>query len=198
MHNFSTSLIKFGQLGFFLSFIVLFSLLFSSLLIQVFCASVIFWEKSPVGLFIFFFNYRLPHKFRILTLYLQCCYLERRAIHDVLLVKYLQIYGLPKYVVSDSLGPHGLYSLWNSPGQNTGVDSHSLLHGIFPTQGSNQGLPHFRWILYHLSHQGSPRTLEWVPYPFSRGISQPSNWTVVSYYAVREFFTSWATKGALI
>ena len=59
-------------------------------------------------------------------------------------------------VVSDSLWPHGLYSPWNSPGQNTGVGSHSLLQGIFPTQGSNPGLPHCRWILYQLSHQGSP------------------------------------------
>ena len=45
-------------------------------------------------------------------------------------------------VVSDSLQPHGLYSPWNSPGQNTGVGSLSLLQGIFPTQGSNPGLPH--------------------------------------------------------
>ena len=37
--------------------------------------------------------------------------------------------------------------------QDTGVDSHSLLQGIFPTQGSNPGLPHFGWILYHLSHK---------------------------------------------
>ena len=45
---------------------------------------------------------------------------------------------------------------WNSPGQNPGVDSHSLLQGIFPTQGSNTGLLHCRQILYQLSHQGSP------------------------------------------
>ena len=38
----------------------------------------------------------------------------------------------------------------------------TVLQGIFPTQGSNSGLPHWRWILYHLSHQGSPRILEWV------------------------------------
>ena len=49
-----------------------------------------------------------------------------------------------------------LYSSWNSPGQNTGVGSLSLLRGIFPTQGSNQGLPHCRQILYQLSHGGSP------------------------------------------
>ena len=74
-------------------------------------------------------------------------------------------------VVSDSLRPSGLYSLWNSPGQNTGVGSLSLLQGIFPTQGFNQGLLHCRRILYQLSHQGSPRILEWAAYPFSRGSS---------------------------
>ena len=58
-------------------------------------------------------------------------------------------------VVSDSLRPHGLNNPWNSPGQNTGVGSHSLLRGILPTQGSNPGLPHCRRILYHLSHKGS-------------------------------------------
>ena len=46
------------------------------------------------------------------------------------------------HVVSDSLRLPGLYSSWNSPGQNTGVGSRSLLQGIFPTQGSNPGLPH--------------------------------------------------------
>ena len=61
-------------------------------------------------------------------------------------------------VMSDSLRPHGLYSPWNSPGQNTGVGSHSLLQGIFPTQESNPSLPHCRWILYQLSHQESPLT----------------------------------------
>ena len=58
-------------------------------------------------------------------------------------------------VMFDSLQPRGLYSPWNSPGQNPGVGSRSLLQGIFPTQGLNPGLPHCRWILYQLSHQGS-------------------------------------------
>ena len=57
--------------------------------------------------------------------------------------------------MSNSLGPHGLYCPWNSPGQNAGVGSLSLLQGIFPTQESNQGLLHCRWILYQLSCQGS-------------------------------------------
>ena len=43
----------------------------------------------------------------------------------------------------------------DSPGQNTPVGCHALLEGIFPTQGSKPGLPHCRWILYHLSHEGS-------------------------------------------
>ena len=51
-------------------------------------------------------------------------------------------------VVSDSLQTHGLYRPWNSPGQNTGVGSLSLLQWIFPIQGSNPGLPHCGWILY--------------------------------------------------
>jgi len=45
--------------------------------------------------------------------------------------------------------------LWNSPGKYNGVDCHSLLQGIFPTQGSTRSLLHCRWILYHLSYQGS-------------------------------------------
>ena len=48
-----------------------------------------------------------------------------------------------------------LYS-WDSPGKTTGVGYHFLLQGIFLTQGSNLGLPHFRQTLYYLSHQGSP------------------------------------------
>ena len=76
-------------------------------------------------------------------------------------------------VMSDSLWPHGLYSPWNSPGQNTGVGSRSLLQGIFPTKGSNPDLPHCRQILYQLSHKGSPRVLQWVAYPFSSRSSWP-------------------------
>ena len=67
-------------------------------------------------------------------------------------------------VMSDSLGPHGLYSPWNSPGENTGMGSHSLLQRIFPTQGLNPGLPHCRWILYQLSHQGSPKCSKHLDY----------------------------------
>ena len=97
-------------------------------------------------------------------------------------------------ITSDSLWPHILYSPWNSPSQHTGVGSHSFLQGIFPTQGSNPGLLHCKWILYQLSHKGHcPRTLEWVAYPFSSRSSWPRNWTRVSCIAGR-FYTDWAIR----
>ena len=98
-------------------------------------------------------------------------------------------------VMSNSLWFHGLYSPWNSPGQNTGVGSLSLLQGIFPTQELNLGLRHCRQIIYRLRHQGSSRILEWVAYPFSRGTSWPRNWTRVSC-VVGRFFTNWAIREA--
>ena len=61
----------------------------------------------------------------------------------------------------------------DSPGQNTGMGRYVLLQEIFPTQGPNPDLPHCRGILYCLSYRGSPRILEWVAYPFSRGSSRP-------------------------
>ena len=79
-------------------------------------------------------------------------------------------------VMSDSLWPHGLYSPWNFPGQTTEVGNRSLLLGIAPTQGFNPCLLNCRWVLYQLSHQGSPRILQWVAYPFSRDLpTQESN-----------------------
>ena len=60
------------------------------------------------------------------------------------------------------------------------------------TQGSNPGIR----ILYQLSHKGSPRILEWVAYPYSRGSSRPRNWTGVSCNA-GGFFTIWAIREAL-
>ena len=82
--------------------------------------------------------------------------------------------------MSDFLQPHGLYSPWNSPSQNTRVGRLSLLQGIFPTLGLNPGLSHCRQILNQLSHKGSPRILEWVAYPFSRESSRLRNRTRVS------------------
>ena len=58
-------------------------------------------------------------------------------------------------VVSNSFRLHGLYSPWNSPSQNIRVGSLSLLHGVFPSQESNQSLLHCRQVLYQLSYQGN-------------------------------------------
>ena len=71
--------------------------------------------------------------------------------------------SVSRSVVSDSLQSHGLYSARflcsrDSPGKNTGMRCHSLLQGIFLTQGLNLGILHCRQILYCLSHQGSPIT----------------------------------------
>ena len=101
--------------------------------------------------------------------------------------------------MSNSLGHHGLwpdrlFCPWNSPGKNTRVGCHALLQGIFLTEGSNSGLPQCRFP-YCLSHQGSPRILECIAYPFSRRSSWPRNQTGVSCIACR-FFTSQATREA--
>ena len=58
------------------------------------------------------------------------------------------------FLQPQELKPTILLCPWNSPGKNPGVGSHSLLQGIFPSQGSNPGLRHCLQILYHLSHQG--------------------------------------------
>ena len=65
---------------------------------------------------------------------------------------------LSRSLVSDPLRPCGLQPAgllcpWDSPGKSTGVGFHALLQGIFPTQGSNQGLPHCRGILYFGLHR---------------------------------------------
>ena len=96
-------------------------------------------------------------------------------------------------VVSDSLWPYGLYSPWNSPGQNIGVGSLSFLQGIFPTQGLNPGLQHCRQILYQLSWSVKPMTTGVGR--FSHESSQPRNGTRVSCIA-SGFFTNWAIREA--
>ena len=96
-------------------------------------------------------------------------------------------------ITPDSLWPHGLYSPWNSPDQNTGVNSLSLLQVIFPTQRWNPDLVHCRWILYQLSNQGSPRILGWVGYLFSSGSLWPRIQIGTSCIA-GGIFTNWASE----
>ena len=98
-------------------------------------------------------------------------------------------------VVCDSLWPHGLYSPWNSPGQNTGVVA-------FPF---SRGSSHHRdrtWVsciagfFVSWATVRNPRVLEWVAYPFSSRSFWPRNWTGVSCVA-GGFFTNWAIREAL-
>ena len=79
----------------------------------------------------------------------------------------------------------------DSPGKNTGEGCHAFLQGIVPTQRLNPGLLHGRQLLYRLSHQGRPRILERVAYPFSRGFSPPGNQI---FSIAGRFFTSEATS----
>ena len=65
----------------------------------------------------------------------------------------------PTFCNPHGLSPTRLLCPWDFPGKNTEAGSHSLLQGIFLTQGSNLGFLHWRWILYHLSHQGSPHKM---------------------------------------
>ena len=91
---------------------------------------------------------------------------------------------------------HKTVCLWDSPGKNTGVGTHSLLQGIFPAQEYNPGLLHCRQILYNLSHQGSPRILEWVCcLSLLQGVflTQELNQCLLLW---GRFFTSWATGEA--
>ena len=85
--------------------------------------------------------------------------------------------------------PPGSSVCGDSPGKNTAVSFHALLQGIFPTQRLNSGLPHCRQILHHLSHQGSPRILEWVAYPSPEDLPHPEIKLRVSCIA-GGFFTS--------
>ena len=84
---------------------------------------------------------------------------QTRVFHIAGRLYHLSHQGIPwsesHSVMSNSLWSHKLYSPWNSPGQNTGVGSSSLLQGIFPTQGSNPDLPHCRiWVGFHRIHIG--------------------------------------------
>ena len=77
------------------------------------------------------------------------------------------------------------------------IRSHLFILLLFPLLWEVGHRGSCRWILYHLSHQGSPRILEWAAYPFSRGSSQHRNWTRVSYIA-GGLFTRWAIREVLI
>ena len=126
------------------------------------------------------------------------CSLPDSSVHGILQVRILEWVAMtsPGDLPDPGINPRSPALQEDSlpsepPGKpkNTGVGSLSLLQGNFPTQELNWGLLHCRQILYSLSQQESPRILEWVAYPFSRGTSQLKNQTRVSCIAGR-FFTS--------
>ena len=90
--------------------------------------------------------------------------------------------------VSDSVWPHGLYSPWNFPGQNTGVGSLSLLQGIFPNQGLNQDLLHCRRILYQLNYQGSPF---WYECWLVKEYKDLHGWWLIESFWQKEYILWW-------
>ena len=100
-------------------------------------------------------------------------------------------------IVSDSLQPCGLYSPWDSPGQNTGVGSLSLLQGIFPTWGSNKprSLP-LQVDSLPAEPQGKPKNTGVGSLSLLQGIfpTQESNWGLLH---CRWILYRWATKEAL-
>ena len=94
--------------------------------------------------------------------------------------------------MSDALRPHGLYSPWNYPGQNTGVGSFPFSRG-FSQPGIEPRSPAWQADSLPAEPQGSLRTLKWVAYPLSSRSSRPRNWTRESCIA-GGFFTHWAIR----
>ena len=82
------------------------------------------------------------------------------------------------------------YSPWNSPGQNTGVGSLSLLQGIFPSQGSNPDLSRCRQILYQLSHKGSHKQGEKTTLRIGENNSKWNNWQRINFQSIQAAQTS--------
>ena len=92
----------------------------------------------------------------------------------------------------------GLYSPWNSPGQNTGVGNLSLLQGIFPTQGSNPGLPHCRWILYQLSYQECQRIDPFELCCWRRLLRVPWTTRRSNQYILKEISPEYSLEGLML
>ena len=133
---------------------------------------------SMIRRFLFFLFYHTMHMWVL-----------RSPCMHVYVVSYVWLFVTPMDCSSPGSSVQRIF-----PGKNTEVGCHSLLLGIFLTQGSNPGLPHCRWILYHLRHQGSPRILEWVTIPFSKGSSQPRDQTHVScVFSTGRILYHWTT-----
>ena len=116
----------------------------------------LWWSFSFMILFCYSCKKEISHHS---SLHLQWCLSNVTPLHKGAFTTTQSCLTLCNPVVYNPPGSsvHG-----DSPGKNSGVGCHALLQQIFPIQGLNLGLSHCRWILHHLSHQGSPRILEWV------------------------------------
>ena len=88
--------------------------------------------------------------------------------------------------------PWTIQSMEFSRPENTGVGSLSLLQGIFPTQGSNPGLPHCRWILYQLSHNHIFRKSVWKEISLTLDIKKHLN--IQNSVTFSSFFLSFSPQ----
>ena len=95
----------------------------------------------------------------------------------------------------------------DSPGKNTGVGCHALLQEIVPTQGSNPGLQHCRWILYCLSHQESPTQelnqgllhCRWILYQLSYLPGKPTYMQILPHkHALHHYMDLWLAECKVI
>ena len=129
--------------------------------------NVVLWNKPPVG--------------RCKTGYIALSDLSQSEHWACV----LSCYSVAKLCLCDPMdcSPAGSSVHEDSPGKNTGVGCHALLQEIFPTQGSNLGILHCRWILYHLSHQEnlSGDWSSWIEFSqwcllYFRSQMSPLNW----------------------
>ena len=121
--------------------------------------------------------------FRLCELLIQIFYTIFKGYFPLSYYRCLYMYVLYTYSVIQlcstlcdlkNCSPPGSSVHGDSPGKNTGVGGPALLQGLFPTQGSNPGLPHCRQILYCLSHQGSPGiTKHWLYFHVVQNILMP-------------------------
>ena len=124
--------------------------------------NILCWPKSLSGFFITSYEktqtFGLPNTYPIMSRQYAESWTHNLDELNIFvnLKKLLRVKRESHSVVSNSLRCHGLYTPWNSPGQNIGVGSCSLLRGILPTQESTPGLPHCRWTL-PAEPQGKPK-----------------------------------------
>ena len=114
--------------------------------VNIFCVLYVYLHIFYAFMMDLFLTYSLFLGCKIHLQVFSSCHKSQKVFSIYLLKKNLHISSVQfsRSAVSSSLGPHGLYSSWNSSGQHTGVGSLSLLQGLFPTQGLNPGLPHCR------------------------------------------------------